>query len=526
LLSIGPPQILARIGWLLLTLLVSFLGALAGLRAIELRGLREIVADETEEHGRLLDNTLLQASRPLRLFTESYSRRTTYTRPNEMRRGASAESSLRTGLRTFELQAAWVVEADGSLRFHEAAADEAVPALELPPMTPAQIAALTTSRTSFYMERGGLLYRVRGARLAPDSTHRDAPRGWMFAALRLDVNALSPFVEGRASLVLPGEAGQPPAAEYLVRIERVLRDFANQPLRVLRLECRPPEIDVVVSTGWLDIFVVAAFGVVMLGVLGFCLVRWVILPAGTMRRSLALRDPGALSPLLARGGYVGELAELVRQVMETQFKLERTLAERARLGRELHDGVIQTIYAAGMGLAGVRLSLRDKPAEAERVIEDTRAVLNATIVDLRGFIKGIETEELSQRKFSDAVQAVTGLIQSIRSVHFNLEIDDACVESFPAATRMQLLQIVREAVSNAVRHGGASCVTVSFQREPAGAVLEVRDNGTGFDPAGARSTGHGLANFQVRARELGGTISIASGAGRGTQVKLVLPEQI
>lgn len=113
MLSTVPRPILTRIGLLLLALVASF--APAGLHTIEQRGIREIVADEVAEHGRLLDALLAQAARPLRLFTESYARRISFTRPADPTRGASAESTL-AGLRTFDLHAAWVVEADGTVR--------------------------------------------------------------------------------------------------------------------------------------------------------------------------------------------------------------------------------------------------------------------------------------------------------------------------------------------------------------------------------------------------------------------------
>jgi len=526
LLSTVPRPILTRIGLLLLALVASFAAALAGLHTIEQRGIREIVADEVAEHGRLLDALLAQAARPLRLFTESYARRISFTRPADPTRGASAESTLRAGLRTFDLHAAWVVEADGTVRLHEKSASE--PALEAPPLTPAQLASLTTATTTFYLERAGVVYRVRGARLAADSTHRDARRGWLFAALRWDVQDLSPPnlpIEGRLTLLPPDQAGQPATGTEPVRIERLLRDFSNQPIRVLRQDYRPSEIDEATSTDWLELLVLAAFGLITIGILAFCLVRWVILPAGTLRRSLLHRDQQALDILLARGGYIGELALLIRQSLETQHRLEQTLEDRARLGRELHDGVIQTIYAAGMGLAGARATLRENPAAAERVLDDTKTELNATILDLRSFIKGLESDESSRRKFSEAVHSLTGLMQFSRAVRFVIEIDDLVADRFPADERMQLLQIVREAASNAVRHSGATLVTIRLHTVPPDVVLEIDDNGSGFDTAASVETGHGLANFQARARELGGTITITSCPKGGTRVKLLLPRQ-
>lgn len=409
------------------------------------------------------------------------------------------------------------------MRIHEQVVAD--PSLHAPPLTRAQLATLASRSSTFYMERGGLIYRVRGSRLAPDSTHPDAARGWLFAALRWDIKDLSPPnlpIEGRLSLLPPDKAGQPAANTEPVRIERILRDFTNRPIRVLRQDYLPSEIVGANSTDWLELIVLAAFGLITIGILAFCLVRWVILPAGALRRSLLHRDQQALDTLLARGGYVGELALLIRQSLETLQRLEQTLEDRARLGRELHDGVIQTIYAAGMGLAGARATLRENPAAAERVLDDTKTELNATIVDLRSFIKGLESDESSRRKFSEAVLSLTGLMQSSRAVRFALEIDDTVADRFPAAERMQLLQIVREAASNAARHSGATLVTIRLQSPPDGVLLEIDDNGSGFDTSSSVEDGRGLANFQARARELGGTITITSCPQGGTRVKLRL----
>jgi signal transduction histidine kinase len=524
LLSKAPPQIIVRIGWLLVILLTVFFSGLGALHWIERRGWHAIVEDETEKHGRLLDVLIAQKNKPLRLFAESYARRTSFTRPLDNARSTPPERTLLAGLRTFELQAAWVLEADGSVRL-KVGIDEGVIAGP-PPLNPAQIAALTENVVAFYMERDGVLYRVRGARLSADATHPGQPRGWLFAALRWENGGLfSPrrSLDGWVSLRAPADASQPVTEENPVRVERLLYDFEKRPIRLLRFDYRPSALDSAESSDWLEVLVMAAVGLVMLGVLAICLVRWVLNPAGALRASLEQRNPSPLEPLLATGGYVGEFAQLVRQAMENQSQLQRTLDDRARLGRELHDGVIQTIYAAGMALASARATLRDNPANAEQVLDDTRAELNATIVDLRAFLKGLESTPPMRRKFSEAVQSMTSLMESARSLRFVLQIDDTVAGRLSAAEQMQLLQIVREATSNASRHSGASLVTVRLHTKAAAVVLEISDNGSGFDPANAADAGSGLANFQARARELGGVISVSRNNGGGTNVRLERP---
>lgn len=106
-----------------------------------------------------------------------------------------------------------------------------------------------------------------------------------------------------------------------------------------------------------------------------------------------------------------------------------------------------------------------------------------------------------------------------------MEIDDQRADALPVASRMQLLQIIREATSNVVRHSGATAVTVRLWRENQGTALEVCDNGKGIDPAAQGRGGRGLANFQLRVAELGGTLTVAPRVGGGTCVRIVLTEK-
>lgn len=175
-----------------------------------------------------------------------------------------------------------------------------------------------------------------------------------------------------------------------------------------------------------------------------------------------------------------------------------------------------------MGLAGARATLRENPAAAERVLNDTKTELNATIFNIRSFIKGLESDESSRRKFSEAVHSLTGLMQFSRAVRFVIEIDDLVADRFPADERMQLLQIVREAASNAVRHSGATLVTIRLHTVPPDVVLEIDDNGSGFRrPPSRPATASPI--FKPRPANSAAPITITSCPKGGTRVKLLLP---
>ena len=463
------------------------------------------------------------AGKPLELFVDNYSRRTVFTRPDEEKRPALAESTLNTGLHTYELAAAWVLEADGRVRIQITA--EGTPP-QPTPVPPAQLAPLQSSHVHFFLERSGAIYEVRGSRLLANGTQPDTPRGWLFAATRWDEARLGTTalpVDAHMTFVPPTHIGLAPTSEATVRIERTLRDLAGQPIAAIRLDCDPPEVELLGSTNRFGMLLVGAFGIIAIGLCGVCLWRWIVFPATVLRRSLANQDSRLLQPLLAAGGDMGILAELVRDSMDARSRLEQTIEERARLGRDLHDGVIQNIYAAGMNVAGARALIEANPAMAAERLDRTCAALNATVLDVRSFILGLEPETLSKRTFRLNVESIHALLRPIRPVELLMEIDDAVCARFTPQQRVNALQIVREALANSLRHSTAATVIVRVRAHSDGSVLEIEDDGMGFDPISTNDGGRGLKNLASRATEIGGTLAIARVEPKGTRVRLIVP---
>jgi len=178
------------------------------------------------------------------------------------------------------------------------------------------------------------------------------------------------------------------------------------------------------------------------------------------------------------------------------------LGDRDRIARDLHDLVIQRLFATGMALEGALRSM--PPAAAERV---QRAVddLDSTIKEIRTSIFALQ---------SPAPHAGEGLrqavLQAARSARDSLRFDaqvsfDGPVDTLiPANVGEQLLAVLREALSNVARHAGASAVTVAVAATADAATLRVTDNGVGLPAQGRRS---GLDNLARRARDLGGEFS-------------------
>lgn len=206
-----------------------------------------------------------------------------------------------------------------------------------------------------------------------------------------------------------------------------------------------------------------------------------------------------------------------------QQLLTQSLDEKIRLGRDLHDGIIQSLYAVGLTLETVRALVKSNPAEADRQLEHTRAGLNETIRDVRAYITGLAPENLRRGGFANALSALLAELQAGRSAQFDITIDGDAASLLTPEQSLQALQIAREAVSNALRHGGASLVTLRMHKGDREVCLLIQDNGTGFDPALRRDGGHGLLNMAARAQQLGASLRVTSQPAEGSRVLATLP---
>jgi signal transduction histidine kinase len=152
--------------------------------------------------------------------------------------------------------------------------------------------------------------------------------------------------------------------------------------------------------------------------------------------------------------------------------------------------------------------------------------LNRTIEDVRGFITHLKLDPLQGRNFKQAIQTVVHAFQKFDENQCRVSISPAAVSRMTRQQSLHLLSIVREAVSNSVRHGRASEIHVALRRRRKAVRLEVRDNGIGFDPAAPPRRGFGLGNMKARSSKIGGRLNILSDRKVGTRVVLELPQEL
>jgi signal transduction histidine kinase len=200
------------------------------------------------------------------------------------------------------------------------------------------------------------------------------------------------------------------------------------------------------------------------------------------------------------------------------------VGERLRISRDLHDGIIQSIYAVSLSLEeAVELVASDPEDAADRV---DRAIdrLHTTISDIRTFIVGLGSE--LGTGLADTVDSMARELLGGSGVILESELGGAAeVERrLPGEAVHEIVQIAREAVSNVGRHSGATRAELRLVATDDEATLTIADDGVGFDPSARLGSGHfGLANLRDRAAAIAGTISIESRAGEGTRIIVRIP---
>lgn len=197
--------------------------------------------------------------------------------------------------------------------------------------------------------------------------------------------------------------------------------------------------------------------------------------------------------------------------------------ERTRIGMDLHDGVIQSIYAVGLTLESTRLALPAGAEEADQLLAQAIEGLNNTIRDIRNFILDLRPHRF-RGDLDEGLARLVREFQANTMVSVTLSAPNEAVSGLPTPTARAMFLTTQEALANVARHAHATHVVVNVTRENQTVKLSIADNGRGFDPmAQARAVGHGLSNMRARAEELGGAFSLESVPGKGTKLTLVLP---
>jgi signal transduction histidine kinase len=200
--------------------------------------------------------------------------------------------------------------------------------------------------------------------------------------------------------------------------------------------------------------------------------------------------------------------------------------ERDRIGRDLHDGIIQSLYAVSLSLEDVPELMTSSPGEAEGRVDGAIDSLQASIRELRNFIYGLRPETFDGADVPAGIVALGEQFRYNTLIEIDIDVDAEAGGSVSREHGAELLQIVRESLSNAARHARARHLAVTFTQGDDGPTLVVADDGAGFDVSGPIAAGHqGLANMRARAEAIGATMLVESANGEGTRIIVKLPSR-
>jgi signal transduction histidine kinase len=217
-----------------------------------------------------------------------------------------------------------------------------------------------------------------------------------------------------------------------------------------------------------------------------------------------------------------ENLHLNRQQQE-QFRRLAVVEERERIGRDLHDGVIQSIYAIGLTLEDIASQAEREPGEVNPRIGGAVGDLNRVIGDIRGYIMDLRPRELQGRRLDEGLDSLVRYPEDRTGVSVTLDagIDLASLDERYV---VNLWHIFQEAFSNIEKYARAGTVSISLAVSDGSLNLTIADDGVGFDVEKAElGRGYGLSNIKDRAERLGGILEVKSSPGKGTRLGIRLP---
>jgi signal transduction histidine kinase len=207
----------------------------------------------------------------------------------------------------------------------------------------------------------------------------------------------------------------------------------------------------------------------------------------------------------------------------TERRLSSLLQDRDRIGRDLHDCILQSVYAIGLNIeAARRLSGTDR--SPFRGYADQAVVqVNRLIREIRNLIFGLQSETVTGLELDRELQEVIESYRTLCRPRFELDLDPAALSLLTSEESRHLVSIAREALNNSVRHANAAHIRVSLRRRKHHLQFEVRDDGIGIATTRTMRRGFGLSNIEARAKQLGIRFLIRSSPDQGTSIVLNLP---
>ena len=197
--------------------------------------------------------------------------------------------------------------------------------------------------------------------------------------------------------------------------------------------------------------------------------------------------------------------------------------ERQRISEDLHDSIIQSLYAISLSLEDLPDVMAEDADDGLARIDHAIDGIHGTIRDIRNFIMGLQPELLAEADLATGVRTLAAEFEANTLIDLELNVGAHLVEP-PYETSAHLLAIIREALSNIARHSGATRASLELTARDGTMRLVIGDNGRGFETTQPRTTRrHGLTNLHSRAVAVNGTMTLTSEPGAGTRLELIVP---
>jgi len=213
-------------------------------------------------------------------------------------------------------------------------------------------------------------------------------------------------------------------------------------------------------------------------------------------------------------------------LLQQQIRHIAVLEERERIGMDLHDGVIQSLYSLGLTLDYVKEIIQEDPEESLEKLAQATDGINSTIVDIRTYIS-----DLRPRQMQENLNFIENLKILLDEFIVNAKIKGVFKDQTEGPldldyhSTLTLFKIAQESLSNTARHSKADKAEIRLWNEDGRVFLEVKDDGQGFNIDKTEANlGHGLVNMQRRIRKAGGGIELDSSPGNGTRVLVWVPK--
>ncbi|OEF98477.1 GAF domain-containing sensor histidine kinase [Desulfuribacillus alkaliarsenatis] len=221
---------------------------------------------------------------------------------------------------------------------------------------------------------------------------------------------------------------------------------------------------------------------------------------------------------------LGVLLEHARLYQEIESLA--TVAERERLAREIHDGVAQTISYVQLQIKKLQKVMKDQECPAaNKIVQEISEAVDQSYNEVRESIHDLKDKELFSKGFEHWLKAHANGFESQFGISVEVEFLDQTTSELSEIAKIQLGRIIQEALTNIRKHAQAANVKISVGRDENQLIVEISDDGVGFECKGSPEGHYGLSIMEERSSSIGGTIEIDSEPGEGTKVIVKIPHE-